>query len=99
MVAQGANIPVTPAAEAALSARHILSIPDFIANAGGVICGAVEYRGGGQRQAFETIEEKIRVNTRAVLEAARARSVAPRIAAEDLARERVREAMGYCRWA
>lgn len=99
LVAEGANIPVTPEAEAALHARGILAIPDFIANAGGVICGAVEYRGGGQSQAFETIEEKIRVNTHAVLEAACTKSVAPRIAAEDLARERVREAMGYCRWA
>ncbi len=99
LVAEGANIPVTPEAEATLQGRGILTIPDFIANAGGVICGAVEYRGGGQRQAFETIEEKIRFNTQAVLETARARSVTPRTAAEDLARERVREAMGYCRWA
>ena len=33
----------------------ILTIPDFIANAGGVICAAVEYQGGTQQQALTTI--------------------------------------------
>jgi len=41
----------------------ILSFPAFIANAGGVICAAVEYHGGNQAQALATIEEKIRLNT------------------------------------
>ena len=99
MVAQGANIPVTAAAEAALHARNILSIPDFIANAGGVICAAVEYHGGTQRQAFETIEEKIRHNTQAVLEASREQEILPRAAANELARGRVERAMGYRRWS
>ncbi len=99
IVAQGANIPVTAAAEAALYKRNILSIPDFIANAGGVICGAVEYAGGTQRQAFETIKEKIQRNTQAVLEASRDQAVLPRAAAEDLARRRVERAMTYRRWS
>ncbi len=99
IVAQGANIPVTAAAEAALHERNILSIPDFIANAGGVICGAVEYAGGTQRQAFETIEEKIRHNTQAVLEASLAQAVLPRVAAAGLARRRVERAMTYRRWS
>ena len=42
LVAQGANLPCTPEAEAALAARGILVLPDFIANAGGVICAAIE---------------------------------------------------------
>jgi glutamate dehydrogenase (NAD(P)+) len=33
-------------AEQALAARGLLLLPDFIANAGGVICAAIEYRGG-----------------------------------------------------
>jgi len=99
LVVQGANIPATAEAEAALHARGVLIIPDFIANAGGVICGAVEYAGGGQRQAFETIEEMIRANTRAVLEASRERKIAPRAAAVALARRRVETAMSLRRWA
>jgi glutamate dehydrogenase/leucine dehydrogenase len=50
-----------------MHAHGILSIPDFIANAGGVICAAVEYHGGTQHQAMRTIEEKIRANTAEML--------------------------------
>jgi len=89
LVLQGANIPVSSEAEARMRQRGVLSLPDFIVNAGGVICAAVEYHGGTQMLAFQTIEEKIRENTRAMLEAMRARNVSPRQAAVDLARQRV----------
>jgi glutamate dehydrogenase/leucine dehydrogenase len=98
LVAQGANIPCTPEAEQALHARGILSVPDFIANAGGVICAAVEYRGGSARDAFATIDERIRANTRAVLEESRASGEAPRRAALRLAERRLRAAMATRRW-
>ncbi len=52
MVAEGANIPVTPEAERILDEAGVLVLPDFIANAGGVICAAVEYQGGTETQAF-----------------------------------------------
>ncbi len=97
VIAQGANIPATPDAEAILHERGVLVLPDFIANAGGVICGAVEYAGGTEREAFEVIEEKIRANTRDVLRIAADRGVEPRTAALDLARARVVEMMGYRR--
>lgn len=98
MVLQGANIPVTPEAEARLYERGILSVPDFIANAGGVICAAVEYRGGTQSSAFSTIEEKLRLNTRAVLKAAKGDNLKPREAAVRLAERRIRRAMALTRW-
>jgi glutamate dehydrogenase (NAD(P)+) len=98
LVLQGANIPVSPQAEERLRERGILSVPDFIANAGGVICASVEYHGGTQSLAFQTIEERIRDNTRAVLEAMRRRNVAPREAALDLARARVLAAMAFRRF-
>lgn len=97
LVLQGANIPATPEAEALLHARGVLSVPDFVANAGGVICAAVEYHGGTEAQALATIEEKIRANTRDVLGRARDRGLPPRAAAEELARARVAEATGYRR--
>lgn len=97
LVLQGANIPASEQAEAQLHERGILSIPDFIANAGGVICAAVEYQGGTQSLAFQTIEQKIAENTRAVLEAMRSRKVTPRQAALDLARKRIVKAMSYRR--
>jgi glutamate dehydrogenase (NAD(P)+) len=97
LVLQGANIPATLDAEALLHARGVVSVPDFIANAGGVICAAVEYHGGTQTQAFAVIEEQLRDNTRAVLGRARERGLTPRAAAVDLARSRVVEAAGYRR--
>lgn len=97
LVLQGANIPATAEAEELLHARGVLSLPDFIANAGGVICAAVEYHGGTQAQAFAVIDEKIRANTRAVLDRARAEQILPRVAAVALARTHVREAQRYRR--
>ena len=97
LVLQGANIPVTARAERILHDNGILSVPDFVANAGGVICASVEYKGGTQKQAFETIEEKVKENTRAVLELAKAHSQIPAEAALSLAKQRVAEAMAYRR--
>jgi glutamate dehydrogenase (NAD(P)+) len=98
IVAEGANIPATAEAEAALHKRGVLVLPDFIANAGGVICAAVEYHGGTQAQAFPVIAEKIRANTQAVLEDARRAGTTPRQAAIALAEARVRNAQNLRRW-
>lgn len=97
VVLQGANIPATEGAESWMHEHGILSVPDFVANAGGVICAAVEYRGGTERQAMATIEEKIRASTSEVLESAETAGVPPRRAAVEMATARVREAMGYRR--
>ncbi|MDJ0975644.1 MAG: Glu/Leu/Phe/Val dehydrogenase [Planctomycetota bacterium] len=93
LILQGANIPATPAAEAQLFEKGVVSVPDFIANAGGVICAAVEYHGGTEATALEVIDAKIRTNTREVLERSREAGILPRKAADALARERVLEAM------
>jgi glutamate dehydrogenase (NAD(P)+) len=99
LVVSGANIPATAEAECSLHERGVLIVPDFIANAGGVICASVEYHGGSETQAFQTIEEKIRANTEAVLQESKRRGVLPRAAAVDLAGERVRRAMRFRRWS
>ncbi len=99
LVIQGANIPITPAAEKRLHERNILCIPDFIANAGGVICAAVEYQGGTEHEALTVIEEKVTRNTRLVLEAAAEDRLLPREAATRLALHRIKRAAGFKRWA
>jgi glutamate dehydrogenase (NAD(P)+) len=93
LVLQGANIPATPGAERRIHERGILSIPDFIANSGGVIAAAVEYHGGTEKVAFDSIAEKIAANTRAVLGLAAQRGMLPREAAVELARAQVERAM------
>ena len=95
LVLQGANIPATEAAEHWMHAHGILSVPDFVANAGGVICAAVEYHGGTESTVFPIIEEKIRANTLETLRRARRDGIPPRAAATEMARSRVQEAMRY----
>jgi glutamate dehydrogenase (NAD(P)+) len=99
VIAPGANIAVTREAEAALAQRGVVCLPDFVANAGGVICAAAEYRGASEKEAFAAIAERIRANTEATLAAARERRVTPRAAAEELAFARVRRAMETRRWS
>ncbi|MGV1100873.1 Glu/Leu/Phe/Val family dehydrogenase [Thiovibrio sp. JS02] len=98
LVAQGANIPFTPGAEQYLHEQGVLCLPDFIANAGGVICAAMEYHGSSQTEAFRAIAEKIRDNTQQVLEEAEQEGILPRQAAVNLATRRVEKAMTYKRW-
>jgi glutamate dehydrogenase (NAD(P)+) len=99
MIISGANIPMTPGAEQILHERGVLHVPDFIANAGGVICAAMEYQGASRSAAMEIIEEKVSYNVRRVLETARAEQSTTRQAAENMARRRVRRAMGLRRWS
>jgi len=99
LVVQGANIPFTAGAEQTLHERGVLIVPDFIANAGGVICAAMELRGATESAALETIREKVRRNTQLVLEDAARRQILPRQAAVELAEARVRKAMGFRRYS
>jgi glutamate dehydrogenase (NAD(P)+) len=99
LVVEGANIPVTHSAEKKLYERGVLCVPDFIANAGGVICAAMEYQGASKGAAFETIEEKLRRNTQTVLDRMKQESVLPRQAAMEMALERVKKAMSFRRFS
>lgn len=95
LVPQGTNIPSTPEAERTLHERGVLVLLDFIANAGGVICASVEYHGGTQSLALQTIKEKIRANTEEVLANATKTNSLPRQAAIALAEARIKKAMTY----
>lgn len=98
LVLQGANIPATPEAEARMHERGILNIPDFIANAGGVICAAVEIAGGSESAAFAAIKEKVERSTREVLERASEQGISPRQAATEIVDARLQKIMKYRRW-
>jgi glutamate dehydrogenase (NAD(P)+) len=98
MVVEGANIPITYGAEKILHEKGILCIPDFIANAGGVICASMEYQGASQSAAFAAIEEKLRRNTSEVLATAKQEQIMPRDAAMAMARKRIDKAMSFRRW-
>ena len=93
IICEGANGPTTAAADAILDDKGIFVIPDILANAGGVICAAMEYQGATRSAAFAAIAEKVGDNTAVTLEHARKRQVTPREAAAAIAGERVRQAM------
>lgn len=99
LVVQGANIPFTEKAEKILFERGVVVVPDFIANAGGVICAAIEFQGETESMAFQVIEEKIRANTKQILAEAAAENVMPRQAAVALSVRRVQKAMECRRWS
>lgn len=98
LVLQGANIGVTEAAEQVLHERGVVCVPDFIGNAGGVICAAVEHHGGTEAQALERIGDSIRANTAEVLARAAGDRITPRRAAVAMAEARVRRAAAWRRW-
>lgn len=98
LVVQGANIPVTAEAERSLHARGVWLVPDFIANAGGVICAAMELQGATEGAALAAVAERVRANTATVLARARATPCTPREAAQALALERVQAAMATRRF-
>ncbi|MDD1626459.1 MAG: Glu/Leu/Phe/Val dehydrogenase [Methylococcaceae bacterium] len=99
LIVEGANIPITHGAERQLFERGIMCVPDFIANAGGVICAAMEYHGATVTTAMQTIEEKVRHNTEQVLKISLEQNIQPREAAIQMATERVKKAMSIRRWS
>lgn len=95
LILEGANIPISVQAEEILFKKGIHVIPDFIANAGGVICASVEYHGGTEAAAKESIREKIAFNTEEVISKSLSQNITPREAAEAMALERVKKAMKF----
>jgi glutamate dehydrogenase (NAD(P)+) len=97
LVVEGSNIATSVEAEQALAKKGVLVIPDFVANAGGVISSYVEYIGGTEAKMFKLVEEKITRNTQLVLDRAAKDKVIPRVAAEKIAKERVLAKCKTCR--
>lgn len=92
LVVEAANIPIKPGVEKKLEDKGIHVVPDFLANAGGVISSYVEYVGGSEEEMFETVKDKIRNNTRQVFEKVKEEGVYARDAAMKLAKQRLEEA-------
>jgi len=93
VIVEAANIPAMPEIEEILHKRGVLVVPDIIANAGGVISSYAEYMGKNPDEMFGIVKEKIRKNTKLVLDAAAKQGVKPRDAAMQTAVQRVHDAM------
>jgi glutamate dehydrogenase (NAD(P)+) len=99
LLVEGANLPTSPGAQTVLAERGITVVPDFVANAGGVIAAAfaMDSRYSGFRpetdDVFATVSHKLRGNTRTVLDEAARLCATPHQAGRQLAQDRVRRAM------
>ncbi|MEM5802159.1 MAG: Glu/Leu/Phe/Val dehydrogenase [Candidatus Aenigmatarchaeota archaeon] len=93
IIVEAANIPIRYEIEKILHEKGVLIIPDFVANAGGVISSYAEYRGYDEQKMFKLVERKVKKNTKLVLDSIKKENILPREAAEKIAKERVKEAM------
>jgi len=89
IVVEAANIPMSVDIEKQLEKRGILVVPDFLANAGGVISSYCETRGYNVEKMFEIVKEKIERNTKLVLKTASSQGITTREAAMQVAIKRL----------
>jgi len=89
IIIEAGNIPMSESIEEELHLKGILIVPDFVANAGGVISSYAEYRGYNPKKMFEIVKRKIVQSTKTVLEESIKNNQNPRITALKIAKTRV----------
>ena len=57
IIVEGSNIPMRESLEEEFFKKGILVVPDFVANAGGVISSYAEYRGYSHEKMFKLVEK------------------------------------------
>ncbi len=98
VIAEGANGPTTPEADAVLKEKGIFNIPDFLCNAGGVTCSYFEQVQNNMNYYWEKDEVLSKLDTKittafhAVADLAESQSVYMRDAAYMIAIDRVANA-------
>jgi glutamate dehydrogenase (NAD(P)+) len=93
IVIEAANLPTSSTADEYLNKNGVWLIPDFLANAGGVIGSFVEYQGRTEKEAFELIRYKISKNIKNILTQAIMNEENPRVLALEMSKQRVYRAM------
>jgi glutamate dehydrogenase (NAD(P)+) len=87
LIVPAANAPITDEADLILHERGVTVVPDFVANAGGVLLAVVDAFGGGEKEAFSTAGQRIAANTERAFTEAQERGVSPQRAAIAVAKE------------
>jgi glutamate dehydrogenase (NAD(P)+) len=104
VVAEGANGPTTPEADAILKERGIFTIPDFLCNAGGVTCSYFEGVQNdmnfywSKEEVLKNLDAKMTTAFHSVLAMAQDRKVYTRNAAYMVAIDKVVKAMRLRGW-
>lgn len=92
LIVEGANIPMREKVEEYLFRKGIMIVPDFVANAGGVISSYAEYKGYSPESMFRMVERKVATATRAVIAESLKKKENPRRTAMRMAKEIVMKA-------
>ena len=92
IIVEGANIPMREEIENKLFKKGVLIVPDFVANAGGVISSYAEYKGYTAKSMFKLVEEKIKKTTEVVLKRSLRYNRNPREVALEIAKNKLRKA-------
>ena len=104
IIAEGANGPTTPEADAVIRERGIFLVPDFLCNAGGVTCSYFEQVQCNmnyfwtREEVLTRLDEKMTAGFKAVSELARTKKVYMRDAAYMIAIARVADACRLRGW-
>jgi glutamate dehydrogenase (NAD(P)+) len=73
-----ANIPIEDDAEESLFKKGVISVPDFVSNAGGVILGVVDVLGGTADDVFRVLRDYLGPLTSQILGDAKLQNMNPR---------------------
>jgi glutamate dehydrogenase (NAD(P)+) len=105
VIAEGANGPTTPEADEVLQQRNILTLPDFLTNAGGVTCSYFEQVQCNtnyfwdKNEVLQKLEKSMTSSYIAVGDVARRQKISMRDAAYVIAINRVVKAVQARGWA
>lgn len=91
IIVEAGNIPMSEQIEQELSKKGILIVPDFVANAGGVISSYAEHRNYNPKQMLAMVERKITKTTDKVLSMSEQQQKSPREVAVAIAKMRLQE--------
>lgn len=89
IIVEAGNIPMQENIEEEFFKKGVVLVPDFVANAGGVISSYAEYRGYNPKQMFKTVRDKIVKTTSIVMKKSVEKGINPRQMAMELARKRI----------
>ena len=88
IIVPGANIPITKEAESKIFDKEIFCVPDFIANAGGVLGGTMEFAGIKESGIKDFVSTLYAQEVMKILQKSEKKSCNPCYIAEQIASER-----------
>ena len=104
IIAEGANGPTTPAADIILNKKNIFIVPDFLANAGGVVCSYFEQVQNNMNYYWEKdevlkkLDTKMTVAFKSVIDFSKQNKINMRDAAYVISVDRVAQACKSRGW-